>query len=284
VVDEDREAYLNQADYVFRSGEPRVTQYRCQTKAGDRIWVESHIVPIYDESGKTVGLRGVTMDITTRKKAQEALVLKENQLTEAQRLAQVGSWEWDSETDTVFWSDEIYRIYGMSPDQPPASYSEHFRLYTPDSWKVLGTAVTNALSNGTPYDLELELVRSDGKHAWGRARGEILRKDKNVKLRGTLQDITERKKADEAIRESEARFRTMADTAPVLIWIADTEMQCTYFNKKALEFTGRSMPDLCGEGWLDLVHPDDRETCFENYSSSYDKYESFSIEYRAKGG
>ena len=280
IVEEDREHYLDIAESVFRTGEAKSTQFRCLTKAGKWIWVESHIVPIYDEHGKVVGLRGVTLDITERRKAEEELASKEKQLREAQRLAQVGSWEWDSETDTVTWSEEIYRIYGINPDKPAVGYAEHFRLFTPESWKRLDSAVSEALNHGSSYELELEMIRTNGQHVWGSARGELVRNNGHVKLRGTLQDITARKKADEAIRESEARFRSMADTAPVLIWIADTEMQCTYFNRKVLEFTGRSTAELCGDGWLDLVHRDDVEECVERFSACYETYGTFVMEYR----
>ena len=282
IVDEDRVAYLDVAESVFRTGEPKDTQFRCLTRDGRRIWVESHIVPIYDESGKAVGLRGVTMDITRRKKAEEDLRSKEKQLTEAQRLAQVGSWEWDSKTDTVIWSEEIYNIYGISPDRPPVSYAEHVHLYTPESWERLQAAVADAISQGKSYELELELIRTDGQHAWGSARGEVVSNNGHLHLRGTLQDITQRKRSEEAILESETRFQNMADAAPVLIWIADSNLQCTYFNRNVLEFTGLSTEDLSGDGWLKAVHEDDRESCIAGYTPAYEKREPFVIEYRLR--
>lgn len=282
IVDEDREAYLSQAESVFRTGEPGDTRFRCITKDGRTIWAESHIVPIYDESQRAVGLRGVTMDITQRKKAEEELGSKEKQLTEAQRLAQVGNWEWDSKTDTVTWSNEIYRIYGMDSEKPAASFAEHVRLYTPDSWKRLEGAVSEALSRGTPYELEVEIVRADGQHAWGSARGEAVRNNGDVNLRGTLQDITARKKADEAVRESETRFQNLADAAPVLIWIADPDMQCTYFNRKVLEFTGLALEELCGQGWLGLVHEGDVDRCVAAITEGYKDRVPFFVEYRLR--
>jgi PAS domain S-box-containing protein len=280
IIEGDRAAYLNVAESVFRTGEPKDTQFRCLKKDGSQIWAESHIVPIYDELGTAVGLRGVTMDITKRKKAEEELGSKEKQLTEAQRLAQVGSWEWDSKSDIVTWSEEIYKIFGIDPNRPSVSYTEQFRLYTPESWKRLDDAVSKAISTGTPYELELEIIRTDGRHAWGSARGEVVSNNGHLHLRGTLQDITQRKRSEEAIRESEVRFQNMADAAPVLIWVADQDMQCTYFNKNVLEFTGCPAEELSGDGWLKLVHEDDVENCVEIYTAALQRRESFVIEYR----
>lgn len=127
-------------------------------------------------------------------------------LKEAQRLAGVGSWEWDALTDTHTWSDEIYRIYGRSPDLPPAVYPEVQQYFTPESWVRLSAAVEKALADGVPYQCDAEVVRSDGSHRWITARGESVRDEdgKIVELHGTVQDITERKQAEEDIRQLNA--------------------------------------------------------------------------------
>jgi formate hydrogenlyase transcriptional activator len=84
------------------------------------------------------------------------------------------------------------------------------------------------------------------------------------------------------VRESEARFREMADTSTILIWIADANMLCTYFNKRVLDFTGRSMEQLHGEGWLESVHQDDIQRCVDAYSTGYERREAFVLEYRLR--
>ncbi|MCY2989901.1 MAG: PAS domain S-box protein [Planctomycetota bacterium] len=97
-----------------------------------------------------------------------------------------------------------------------------------------------------------------------------------------LRDNTETKRAEERRRESEGRFRMMADCAPVLIWISDEHKLCTYFNRPWLEFTGRSMAQELGNGWAEGVHPDDLPRCLETYVAAFDARQPFAMEYRLR--
>src|SRR5262249_32909393 len=124
---------------------------------------------------------------------------------EAQRLARVGSWQWDAATDALPWSEELYRIVGRAPTLPAVSYCEQEKFVTPESWKQLRKAVDEALRTEKSFELDLEMVLPDSGRKWVVVRGEALRGvgGRIVQLRGTLHDISERKRAEQALRESE---------------------------------------------------------------------------------
>jgi signal transduction histidine kinase len=139
--------------------------------------------------------------VEEEKQAQQELADQHAQLTEAQRLAQVGSWHWEPSTDKVTWSEELYRISGRDPDLPAPSFKEHETLYTPESWQRLQRVVEEALRTGESYELDLEMINPDGTTRWLLARGEALQVDggRILYLRGTVKDITERKRAEETL-------------------------------------------------------------------------------------
>ena len=110
-------------------------------------------------------------DIDESVAAREALHESRERLREAHRLAHIGVWEWDAATDTVTWTEELYRIAGRDPTLPAPTYAEHASLYTAESWGRLQAAVERALETGEPYRLELELVRPDGATRWVNAFG-----------------------------------------------------------------------------------------------------------------
>ena len=147
-----------------------------------------------DEAGQVQGVFAAARDVSERKRAAEALRESEAELKEGQRVAHVGSWSWVIETDTVTWSEELFRIAGRDPEGTPPNYiRDHATLYNPESLARLQPLVERTIRTGEPYEADLELIRPDGTTRWIADTGEALRDAKGqiVGLRGTAQDITE---------------------------------------------------------------------------------------------
>jgi len=132
------------------------------------------------------------------------------------------------------------------------------------------------------FSTEKRYEREDGSVIWAEMCKSLVRDmDGHPKcFIAVVEDITERKNAEAALKESEKRFRNMADSAPVLIWVSGPDKLCTFFNKSWLEFTGRTMEQELGEGWAQSVHPDDLERCLSIYHSSFEARRDFKMEYR----
>ncbi|HEX8994103.1 MAG TPA: MASE3 domain-containing protein [Candidatus Paceibacterota bacterium] len=130
-----------------------------------------------------------------KKRADELLAVNESRLREAQKIARVGNWEWNVANDTIWWSDEYYRLFGLKPGSPTPNYTEHLKAYTAESAAQLEAAVKNSMKTGEPYELELEFAKPTTTTRWIAARGQakIDADGKVIGLYGTAQDITQTK-------------------------------------------------------------------------------------------
>jgi diguanylate cyclase (GGDEF)-like protein/PAS domain S-box-containing protein len=186
---------------VFDSGEPVTFEFQIENAQGRR-WYETKVSPELDAAGSVIHVIQTSRDITDRIRAEAELRWSEEQLEQAQRIAHVGSWTLDIASNHVTWSEELFLMQGLDPSSAVPDYTEHGRLFTPASWDELSSALATTREMGTPYDLELEMVRPDGSHGWMQARGEVVRdaSGATVGLRGVAVDVTDRRLASDQLR------------------------------------------------------------------------------------
>jgi PAS domain S-box-containing protein len=172
-------------------------------KDGSEVPVEISLSPLQIEQGVLVS--SAIRDITQRMNAEELLRRSERQLREAQQIARLGSWEWDVTTNTVRWSDELYRIYGLQPHEFPASFEAFLERVHPDDRDSTKEAIETALRTHRPFSFHEHIVRADGVIRMLHSRGEIETDSSGqpIRLFGTCQDVTEVHEADEKLRQSE---------------------------------------------------------------------------------
>ncbi|MDB5385026.1 MAG: domain S-box [Planctomycetaceae bacterium] len=242
-------------------------------RADGRIeWLQWEARPWRNSANQIGGIIFYTQVITGRKQAEEAVRANETRLREAQRLARVGSWTWDVETDSFSWSEEMYRMAGRDPSTPAPSFAEHPELYSAESWQRLELAVEDAVIKGTPFEIELQLQRPDGTTRWVIGRGEPARDQagKVTQLFGTLQDVTDLKQARLSVEQISNRLQIATHAAGIGVWDWNIVDNSLIWDAAMLRLYGIERSQFPGTfyAWQNTIHPDDQARVFQKIQES----------------
>ncbi len=172
---------------------------------GTPLWVVLSAVVVPDEHGQMTEIEGTLMDLTERRQMEEELRKAARRLEEAQRVTHVGNWEWDLESGSVYWSEELYRIIGLEPRDFATPFEGFLERVHPEDAERIRQAESRALSGEEEYAIEYRLLRPDGTVRWVFDRGEVVRdaSGKPIRLFGTIQDITERRVLEEQLLQAQ---------------------------------------------------------------------------------
>jgi PAS domain S-box-containing protein len=228
--------------------------------------------PSKDESGSWE-LVGAVMDVSDRKRTEERLRRSEADLLEAQRLSQTGSWKLDVSSGTVTVSPQVFRIFGVKPDEETSAPEFWFGRNHPEDQKRIRELFERSTIQKTDYDADYRIVLPDGaiKHLHAVGHPVLNESGDLVEFVGTTMDVTEQvqtrtalekalqeiKQRNEALRASEHNLNLIINTIPALVWSARPDGSAEFFNQHYLDYVGLSAEQAKNWGWTVAVHPDD---------------------------
>ncbi|HWI87615.1 MAG TPA: PAS domain S-box protein [Sphingomonas sp.] len=282
------QGFIGLLDQVAQTGMPytgRNVAITLQAESGDdRRLLDVIFQPVVNAKGEVTGIFVEGNDVTGRVRAEEQLALSESTLRLATEMAEIGTWDLDLQTNTLEWSDRTKAMFGIS-EGVPCTMADFYASLHPDDLEATASAFAAALdpARRASYDVEYRTIgREDGAIRWVAAKGRGLfdAEGRCIRAIGTVLDITRRKTAQEELRESEARFRTLADSAPALIWMCDAKGALVFANRWHEEMFGRTTAELMGAGWHDIIHPEDEPGFTADFDRAFAARAPFSRDVR----
>lgn len=245
-------------------------------KDGSIMWGDLTFTLMRDAAGLPSFFMAEVVDVTERRTAERLLKEREANLAEAQRLAHVGSWEWDLASGEVKWSEELYRILGVQPEPNAASYDLALERLHPDDRARTAEVMDRAMLDGSPFEIENRTLREDGsvQVLWTSGRADLDEDGKPTRLYGATQDITERKLFEQSLRNSEKRFRDLYTLAPVMMTSSGGDGRVREVSNYWLATMGYARHEVVGRDGQEFLTEESRLTLSREFEAARARGES----------
>jgi PAS domain S-box-containing protein len=286
VVLEDRARIATELERLATTGvRDMAMEFRVKHRDGSILWLECSTTNLLGDQN-VQAIVGNYRDITSRKHAEEALRLSRDQLEVAQAIAHVGSWSSGlGSDDEIVWSSECYRIFGV-PSETAITVGSFFACVHPDDRERVQRMSRDAMEGVALYDVVHRVVRPDGSVRLVEERAVVERDaaGQQTRMVGVVQDVTDRARAIEALRASEAEFRLLAEAMPQIVWITRADGACMYLNQRWMDYTGLTLEESLGDRWTTPFHPDDEPIAWEAWEHATATLGTYSVECRLRRG
>ena len=284
ITRDDQNTFHRHCQDALKTGTRQICEVQVREETGASRWIYFESLALQDGPGRTTHWRTALLDITARKRVEEALLRSEGRFRTMLAQAPIGIARIDSLTGQIHEVNSTYaRIVGRTTEEMRSL--DWMSICHPDDVQAdLDNMARLNAGEIAGFQMEKRLVRPDGTVVWINLTVASIQDEEHAGPHhlAMIEDITTRKEAEEAMRESEQWFHTMADTAPVLIWIAGLDKLRMYFNQGWLHYTGRTLEQERENGWTDGVHPEDFARCLKTYGEAFDRREPFQMEYRLR--
>lgn len=246
-----------------------------------KFYLDFEYSPLFEPDGKVSGIMVTVNDVTDKVEARKKVEEAEERSRLAAEATELATWALDLETREMIHSPRMAEIYGHDSYKKLTHPQIRSQILEDDRVNIVEKAFEKALSTGV-YFFEARLARTDNSIRWIRTHGKTFYNEKKepVKLVGTLRDVTEEKQLQQVLQESEAKFRLLADSLPQQVWIADPQGHINYYNQAVYKYSGLSQDQLNRDGWIQLVHPDEREENTKAWKHSVSTGKDFLFEHR----
>ena len=253
---EDRQAVMQASLPAFEQTGTFSAECRAETAGGGYVWVHCNGTVVRDAHGNPARFVGIVQNIEDRKRAEQALQTSQERLSRAIQIETVGIIFFRTDGRITEANDAFLCMSGYSRGDLEAGLVRWNRM-TPPEWMPQSLrAIEEFEMMGRTIPYEKEYIRKDGSRWWALFAASRIAADEGVEF---IIDITESKLAEEKLRESEERFRTMADSSPVMIWVTDATGRIEFVNRSYLDFFGITRERAAQLEWSEIVHSDDRE-------------------------